>query len=197
MKKIALTGNMFTGKTLCLKALERELGINTCDLDAKLQKIYHQSDLKDLVQERFGYHPFKRDGSLDISKIEEIIVGDEYYRFWWQKLIYQKLYSELELHLFRQERKKQAVTIVAAAMLLEANWQDHFDEIWLVYSKREDLLERLQVGKKINQQMAKKLLNTQRDDRKKRPFVQVIINNYGTIAQLEQVATTTAKKYLP
>lgn len=197
MKKIALTGNMFTGKTLCLKALERSLTINTYDLDAKLANIYQQQDLKDLVQERFGYYPFKRDGAINIKKIEEIIVGDEYYRFWWQKLIYSRLQNELELHFFRQETKKIPITIVAVAMLFEANWQDHFDEVWLVYSKKEDLLERLQVGKKITKKQAQKLLTTQRDDNKKRPFVQVIINNYGTITQLEQVAIATAKKCLP
>lgn len=195
MRKIALTGNMFTGKTLCLNALGK-LQINTFDLDAKLATIYQEKDLKDLVQERFGYHPFKRDGSLDIKKIEAIIIGDEYYRFWWHKLLYARLKKKLEFHFFCQESKKQPITIVAAAMLLEANWQNFFDEVWLVYSKREDLLERVQAGKRINKKLAEKLLKTQRDDRKKRPFVQVIINNYGTIAQLEQAALSTAKKRL-
>lgn len=185
MIKIGLTGNMTTGKTLALTKL-KSLGVKTLDLDEYSKKICQSAEIKDLLQERFSYHVFYPNGRVNLSKLQQIIASDDYYRFWWHKLLVNQLNSFLPLWLFGQQKQGVPLVVVAFALIIEANWQHHFDEIWLIYSTKQAILERVQAREKIDLELASQLLATQMSDQKKRPLVQAIINNYGTIPQLEE-----------
>ena len=97
-----------------------------------------------------------------------------------------QLNSFLPLWLFGQQKQGVPLVVVAFALIIEANWQHHFDEVWLIYSTKQAILERVQAREKIDLELASQLLATQMSDQKKRPLVQAIINNYGTIPQLEE-----------
>lgn len=185
MIKIGLTGNMTTGKTLALTKL-KSLGVKTLDLDEYSKKICQSAEIKDLLQERFSYHVFYPNGQVNLSKLQQIIASDDYYRFWWHKLLVNQLNSFLPLWIFGQQKQGVPLVVVAFALIIEANWQHHFDEVWLIYSTKQAILERVQAREKIDLELASQLLATQMSDQKKRPLVQAIINNYGTIPQLEE-----------
>jgi dephospho-CoA kinase len=185
MQKIAITGNMGTGKSLVKQILIAH-NFQTLDSDEVVARLYQTPEIKDLLQEKFSYYAFYQDGSVNKRWLADKIFQDEHYRFWWQNLLWPKVKSQIELWFFAQEKKQARHTFVIVPLLFEANMQPMFDQTWLIFSQKEDILQRLQVRDKINLLLAKKRLATQIPDEKKRPLVDIIINNYGTIDELKQ-----------
>jgi dephospho-CoA kinase len=194
MKKIAITGNMGTGKSIVGSQL-LALGYPVLDCDQVVAKLYQTSEVKDLLQAKFAYHVFHSDGQVNHKRLAQVIYTDETYRLWLQKIIWPRVKTEVELWLFGQDCQQQRQVFVLIPLLFEAGWQNDYDEVWLIYSSQTALLERLQLRDHLTLAQAKQRLATQIPDHKKRLLVSKILTNSGIIQDIkDEVKRLVLKK---
>ncbi len=185
MERIAITGNLASGKSVVGQIIKK-MNYPVIEADEVVNKLYETKELKDLLQDRYQLAVFRKDGKIDKNFLRKLIFNNHHERKYLEMIIWPRVWSYLEIWQYSQEKKGESKTFVIVPLLFEANWQDKFDKIWLVYSRPQDRLERAQIKRGINQDLARKILSSQIPDEKKRSKVDVIINNYDTIAELKQ-----------
>jgi dephospho-CoA kinase len=79
--------------------------------------------------------------------------------------------------------------VVEAAILLEANWQPLFNEIWLVVAAQEHVIERVERARGLKPEQTEARIKAQLSDDERRKHATLVITNNGTIEALRiQVA---------
>lgn len=185
MQKIAITGNMGTGKTTVGNFLH-QCGETVLDLDEVTKKLYQKEEILTIIQDRFGLKVFTDDGSLDKKKLATLIFSDVEARKFLERVFWPRIKSELELWFFKQERRQKMRVFVLVPLLFEAGWEKIFTQIWLVTATKEEILWRLQLRHKISQIEAEKRLATQIPDEEKINQVTLVIENNNSVEELRQ-----------
>ncbi|HLI81431.1 MAG TPA: dephospho-CoA kinase, partial [Candidatus Binataceae bacterium] len=76
--------------------------------------------------------------------------------------------------------------VVEAAILIEANWQSVFDEIWLITASKEQVIARVERDRGLKPEQTEARIRAQLPDEERRKHATLVIENNGTIAQLEE-----------
>jgi dephospho-CoA kinase len=76
--------------------------------------------------------------------------------------------------------------VVEAAILIEANWQPLFNEIWLVTASRERVVERIERDRGLKPEQIEARIRAQLPDEERRKHSTVVITNDGTIEELRE-----------
>ena len=82
------------------------------------------------------------------------------------------------------------VVVLEAAILIEANWQDLTDEIWLAKANREVVIERVQLRNNFSREEIIKRIESQMSNNDREKHADIVIDNDGTIEQLEETVKT-------
>ena len=80
----------------------------------------------------------------------------------------------------------ESIVVVEAAVLIEANWQDLFDEIWVVTSEEEIVIARLADRNNLSRNDAIARIQSQMSQDERITHAHVEIDNSGTILDLEK-----------
>ncbi len=185
MERIAITGNFASGKSVVGQVIKK-MNYSLIDVDEVVNKLYKTKELKDILQDRYQLTVFKKDGTVNKNFLRKLIFNNPNEKKYLEAIIWPRVWNYLEMWQYSQERRGVGRTFTIVPLLFEANWQNKFDKIWLIYSRPQDRLERAQIKRGVNQDLASKIIASQIPDEKKKSKVDIIINNYGTIAELKQ-----------
>lgn len=179
MLKIALTGNIASGKSLVEKQFQ-SLGIDVIDAD----KIAHEvlGEKIQLLQTFFGEEIIKQ-GQVSREKLARIVFSDPKKK---QKLE-QIIHPEVKKRIVEFCEGKD-IAIASIALLFEVGWESEFDYVIMVIAKDNIRLKRLMERNNLIKEQAKIRINAQMsqgDKIKKADFV--IDNNDSEEKTFEQV----------
>lgn len=186
MQKIAITGNMGTGKSVAGDFL-RQKGEKVLDLDDVTAELYSKAEIRDLIQDRFGLEFFTDNGQVERRKFAAQIFASPVDRRWLERVFWPRIYEQMQLWFYKQEKRGAVRVFVIAPLLFEAGWQTDFTEIWLVTATVEEILTRLQIRDHLTNKEAKKRLQTQKADTTKLGLVTVVLHNNRTQADLQKL----------
>ena len=79
--------------------------------------------------------------------------------------------------------------VIEAAILIEANWQPLFDEIWLVTASRERVIERVERDRGLKPEQTEARIRAQLSDEERRKYATSVIRNDGTLEELRAAVT--------
>ncbi len=79
--------------------------------------------------------------------------------------------------------------VIEAAILIEANWQPLFDEIWLVTAARERVIERVERDRGLKPEQTEARIRAQLSDEERRKYATSVIRNDGTLEELRAAVT--------
>ena len=77
--------------------------------------------------------------------------------------------------------------VVEAAILIEANWQPLFDEIWLVRAPREQVVARIERQRGLKPAETEARIRAQLSDEQRAEHASLVIENNGSLDQLREL----------
>jgi len=80
--------------------------------------------------------------------------------------------------------------VVEAAILIEANWQPLFDEIWLVRAPREQVVTRINIQRGLKPSETEARIRAQLSDEERAKHESLVIENNGSLGELRDLLKT-------
>tara|TARA_B100000945_G_scaffold74648_2_gene57359 strand:+ start:2116 stop:2703 length:588 start_codon:yes stop_codon:yes gene_type:complete len=184
MIKIGLTGGIGTGKSLVSDILNK-LGAHVISGDALGHEAYLPGTKGfDQVVGAFGEEIVGDDGFVDRKKLGPIVFSDPANLDLLNSIMHPLIYEMIK------DRMKDVsgipLVVVEAAVLIEAKWQDLFDEIWVVTSDQEIVISRLAERNNLSRNDAISRIQSQMPQDERITHAHVEIDNSGTILDLEK-----------
>lgn len=179
MKKIAICGNIASGKTTVQNILE-EKGYKVLDTDEVSHKLLTIQN-KPLYDAFKDFDVFER-GEFSRYKVGQLIFSDEKARQKIASIMYPQIAEEIKK--FFEKNKTENIVFVGIPLLFEANMQSLFDKIIFICTDDEIRLERLLKRNNYSLEHAKARMNSQVSQDLKMKMCDYIINNNGSIDNL-------------
>ena len=119
----------------------------------------------------------------------EIVFSDKNERLALEGIVWPEIRKLTSIRLAEAEAAGADVAVVEAAVLLEAGWDDLFDEVWTVETPRELAKARLMGRQSISADEADARLAAQLESADRASRSSVVIENTGTVAELKSAVT--------
>jgi dephospho-CoA kinase len=197
MTVIGLTGGIASGKSTAAAWL-KEFGAVVIDADRLGHRVYEPgtSGFEAVVNE-FGHDLVAADGTINRQLLGGKVFGrpDQMKRLTdivWPEI--RRLAREEVTELKRRDRKGHIV--LEAAVLVEANWFDLVDEVWVVTVEPEVARARLMARNSLTEAQAQSRIDSQLTNKERSLHAYAKIDNSGTLDEFRQKVEREWKKLL-
>lgn len=185
MLTIGLTGGIGSGKSTVSKFLA-ELGAPVIDADKVGHAIYQPDGpaYQDMI-DAFGRGILAPDGAIDRKKLGPIVFGDPAALKRLNAIVHPKMFARMrEMVAALRAQGERKPIVIEAAILIEANWQPLFDEIWLVIASKERVVERVERDRGMKPEQTEARIRAQLSDDERRRYASLVVTNDGTLEEL-------------
>ena len=182
---IGITGGIASGKSTVTEFL-RQQGYQVIDADQVVHELQEPGGrLYQALLSSFGPAILQEDGRLDRPKLGAMIFGDP-------ELLAQS--SQIQNQIIREElahrrdllAETEDIFFMDLPLLFELQYEDWFDQIWLVDVTVETQLSRLMTRNTLSQEEAEKRIAAQLSLQEKRKRADVLIDNNGSLEETRQ-----------
>ena len=182
---IGITGGIASGKSTVTEFLRRQ-GYQVIDADQVVHELQEPGGrLYQALLSTFGPAILQEDGRLDRPKLGAMIFGDP-------ELLAQS--SQIQNQIIREElagrrdllAETEDIFFMDLPLLFELQYEDWFDQIWLVDVTEKTQLSRLMTRNSLSQEEAEKRIAAQLSLLEKRKRADVLIDNNGSLEQTRQ-----------
>jgi len=177
MLRVGLTGSIAVGKSYVCEIF-RELGAFVLDADMVAREVVkpHTKGWQLIVQ-HFGKDILKDDGSIDRSKLAEIVFGDEQKRLLLNSIVHPLVIEKQDKWLEECERKNpNGIAIIDAALMIESGGYERFDKLIVVWCDDKEQLKRLMNRNNLSEQEALKRIKAQMPQDEKKKYADFLID---------------------
>ena len=133
---------------------------------------------------------FASDGTIDRKKLGPIVFADAGALKRLNSIVHPKMFARMRemIEHLRAGGERNPI-VVEAAILIEANWQALFDEIWLVITSRELVVERIERDRGLKPEQTDARIRAQLPDEERQKHSTLVITNNGTLDELRETVT--------
>ncbi|MGE3961858.1 MAG: dephospho-CoA kinase [Dehalococcoidia bacterium] len=187
MTIIGLTGGIAAGKSTAAEML-REFGATVIDADRLGHRSYEPGTPGfQKVVNAFGHDIVGKDGAIDRRVLGGKVFGapgqlERLNAIVWPEI---RLLIQDEIKQIRSQ-EADPVIVLEAAVLLEANWQDLCDEVWVVLTPVKTAVERLRERNGLSPDAAMARINAQMSNKEREALSDVKIENASDEEALHQ-----------
>ena len=190
---IGITGGIASGKSTVTEFL-RQQGYQVIDADQVVHELQEPGGrLYQALLSTFGPAILQEDGRLDRPKLGAMIFGNP-------ELLAQS--SQIQNRIIREElagrrdmlAETEDIFFMDLPLLFELQYEDWFDQIWLVDVTVETQLSRLMTRNALSQDEAEKRIAAQLSLQEKRKRADVLIDNNGSLEETRQQIRNALQK---
>ena len=190
---IGITGGIASGKSTVTEFL-RQQGYQVIDADQVVHELQEPGGrLYQALLSTFGPAILQEDGRLDRPKLGAMIFGNP-------DLLAQS--SQIQNRIIREElagrrdmlAETEDIFFMDLPLLFELQYEDWFDQIWLVDVTVETQLSRLMTRNALSQDEAEKRIAAQLSLQEKRKRADVLIDNNGSLEETRQQIRNALQK---
>ena len=186
MKTIGLTGGIGSGKSTVSQLLG-ELGAFVIDADKVGHEIYLPGkEAWKQVTAAFGQDILAPDQTIDRKKLGAIIFGSDDARKKLNSIVHPLMFKDIDLRI--KEKRADGFTkpiVVEAAILIEANWLPLADEVWLIVTNKNAVIERVASQRGLSARDTEARIASQLSDAERRKYATLVIENDGSLEDLK------------
>jgi dephospho-CoA kinase len=185
MLTIGLTGGIGSGKSTVTKILA-ELGAPIIDADKVGHAIYEPGGpaYADMIA-AFGEAILAPDRAIDRKRLGPIVFAEPGALKRLNSIVHPKMFVRMrEMVAAMRVAGERRPIVIEAAVLVEANWQALFDEIWLVVTAQERVIERVERDRGMKREQTEARIRAQLSDDERRQHASTVISNDSTIEDL-------------
>jgi dephospho-CoA kinase len=185
MLTIGLTGGIGSGKSTVTKILD-EFGAPILDADKIAHTTYAPGGpAYDAVIAAFGAQIVAADRTIDRKQLGAVVFGNPERLNQLTSIVWPATRDSIRRNLTELRASGANLPIVVeAAILIEANWQALFDEIWLVRAPREQVVARIESQRGLKPSETEARIRAQLSDEERAKHATLIIENNGSLEEL-------------
>ena len=181
-----LTGNIGSGKSTVAQLLS-ERGATIIDADVLARRAVELgTPAYDQIVKRWGDAVVSPDAHLDRAALRRIVFGDHAQLEELNQIVHPEV-ERLRARLVQEARARgDRIVVCDIPLLFERHMRDQFDKVVLVDAERPIRLERLVKDRGLRETEAMEMIAAQMPAELKRAGADVVIENNGTLGDLER-----------
>ena len=185
MKLVGLTGGIASGKSTVARIL-KDLGAAIVDADALSREVVSpgQDGWHEIVA-TFGREVLQTDQTLDRQRLRKLIFNNPEARKKLEAIIHPRVRALAEKRIREHGDAGYAIVVYEVPLLFEGGLQEWLRPVILVASDVNIQRQRLQQRDSLDAEAAQKHINAQMSLVEKRRLADYVIENNGTLADLE------------
>lgn len=189
MLTVGLTGNIASGKSSVARVW-RALGAPVVEADELARRAVEPgSPGLEAILRHWGAEVLGPSGALDRAALRRIVFDDPAERERLEAIIHPAVAELREAEHARLAALGETVVVSDIPLLFEVGLQDEFDVVVLVDAPEEVRLERIVRDRGLDPEEARRMIRAQMPSVLKYAGADVVIENAGTLAELERRAT--------
>ena len=139
MKKIAITGNIGSGKSWVCELWSQRLGIPVYNSDTAAKQMYFVPEVRKKLVERFGNAIYLSDTEIDRRYLADLVFHDETAQRDLEGILYPALFFDFEHWMAKQNAP---YVLFESALVFEKRLEKQFDAIIMVSASEATRLRR-------------------------------------------------------
>ena len=139
MKRVAITGNIGSGKSWVCELFKLHLGIPVYNSDDAAKQMYFLPEVRQQLVKRFGESFYLSDKEINRKIIAELIFSDEKAQYDLEGILYPALFIDFEQWI---ERQVAPYVLFESALVYEKRLEKQFDAIVMVSASEKTRLRR-------------------------------------------------------
>ncbi|MGH7826732.1 MAG: dephospho-CoA kinase [Candidatus Binatia bacterium] len=194
VKLVGLTGGIASGKSTVAAILQR-LGAHIIDADALAREVVQPGETAwQEVAETFGNEILQQDQTLDRSKLRTIIFNNPEARKQLEAITHPKIRQLAQQRIRELTAAGASLIVYVAPLLFETNIHLWLRPVILVACDPATQKQRLRQRDQLSDEEIERHLQAQMSLKEKRPLADYVVENIGSLEDLErQVAAVVAK----
>lgn len=189
---VALTGGIASGKTAVSDRLA-ELGAAVVDTDVIARQVVEpgSSTLMALAA-AFGRDVLTDQGTLDRRKMRELIFSNPAKRETLESILHPAIAEEAERQI---QEKSSLYCVLVVPLLVESGLFEWANRVLVVDVSQETQIQRVTARDNISREQALNILNAQTSREARLAVADDVVENNGSLTELDQAVRTLHKKY--
>ena len=187
MKTVGLTGGIGSGKSTVSQMLT-ELGAFVIDADKVGHEIYRPGqEAWHQVIAAFGHDIVAADQTIDRKKLGALVFRSNEARKKLNSIVHPLMFRDIQQRI--ATKRAEGFTnpiVVEAAILIEANWLPLVDEVWVVVTDKNAVIERVATQRGLSAQDTEARIASQLTDAERCQYASQVISNDGSLEDLKQ-----------
>lgn len=180
---VGLTGGIGSGKTTVAN-LFAHLGVPIIDTDILAREVTNiGTPALNEISQHFGNTILNQDGSLNRTKLRELIFANDNKRLWLQNVLHPLILKSAQSKLTKLDAP---YAIVVIPLLLESDPINFIDRILVVDASEDNQVQRTISRDKSTKEAVTAILNTQINRQSRLSQAHDIIQNDGSLDHLKQ-----------
>jgi dephospho-CoA kinase len=188
MRRIGLTGNIASGKSAVARVWTR-LGAVVVDADDLARAaVARGTPALVRIAAEFGDSVLRPDGALDRAALRRLVFGDVGARRRLEAIVHPEVTKLRALAEAEAVRRGAAIVVHDIPLLFETGLEGQFDQVVLVDAPEPERLRRLVELRGLPPEEALAMVRAQMPAAEKRRRSDLVLDNSGTLAELEEAA---------
>lgn len=187
MKRIAITGNIGSGKSWVCELFKQHLNIPVYNSDEAAKRMYFLPEVRHQLVQRFGDSFYLSDTELNRKLIAELIFSDENAQRDLEGILYPALFVDFEQWITKQDAP---YVLFESALVFEKRLEKRFDAVVMVSASEATRLRRVMEREHCDEDAVRARMAKQWPEEGKRLLADYVIwheNDDEDDALLEQI----------
>lgn len=194
IKKIAITGSIASGKSTLLRLIQK-LGYPTLSCDEIVHKLYSQKEVQREIISLGGEELYnKKTHTINRSELLKKILKEPDFKKRLEDFLHPLVWKEIEAFFKTTEAKNFKISFVEVPLLYEVEWENKFDEVWVIFATPETQKKRIK--EKPYSHLFLELLKTQLPLELKIRRANRVFSSEKSLQELEEELKHILKNYL-